>query len=104
MCTICSLFIEADGDIYTLFGYVAGSWEDMRLFYDSKGDLRVLFTKYWGWEAQPKRNTMHTAKVEVEQEGDSFTVTLQPDTQLNFLDAQYAEKNWVPWNGTNMIT
>ena len=47
---------------------------------------------------------MHTAKVDVKPEGDSFTLTLHQDTQLNYMDAEYAEKNWIPWNGTNLIT
>ena len=81
-----------------------GNWEDMRLFYDSKGELRLLFNKYWGWRAQPKRNTMHTAIVEVKSEGDSFTVRVHSDHKLHYLHAKYAEMNWVPWNGINIIT
>jgi hypothetical protein len=88
------------------FALPAGFWQDMRLYYDGKGDLRIMFGEYGGdwWHPEGSSIKMQTAKLEVRQEGDSWTVIVHDKVQLNYKDALHADKNWIPWNGTNMIT
>ena len=84
----------------------AGHWQDLRLFYDAQSDLRVMFGYYDYSDDHAKGMTirMHTAKVELQQEGDSWTVVVHDKVPLKYKEAKHQDKNWVPWNGTNTIT
>ncbi|GAX78167.1 hypothetical protein CEUSTIGMA_g5609.t1 [Chlamydomonas eustigma] len=75
--------------------------EDVRLFRDDRGKIRMMFNRGFG-----DHETGHT-KVQVAElriSGPSFELSIGPEQSLIFLGQQRLEKNWVPWEGTSLMT
>ncbi|GAX77929.1 hypothetical protein CEUSTIGMA_g5371.t1 [Chlamydomonas eustigma] len=84
------------------------SREDARLFRDNHGVIRLLYNRWRGGDVsmqgfkRNQRRSMHVSEVTLSQ--DFQSIELKNEQELIYIHQQMDEKNWVPWEGSVMMT
>ncbi|GAX82904.1 hypothetical protein CEUSTIGMA_g10330.t1 [Chlamydomonas eustigma] len=83
--------------------------EDARLFKDSQGKIRMLYNRWHGGDESMRgfkrlqHRSMHVSEVVVDAAA-AHQISIVNDQEIIYVYQGQDEKNWVPWEGTALMT